>query len=84
MHHVLLQFREVLANNEKYIELVLLLDKGGHKIHCKSENNHPLITSNENCKAVQVEKKKRNDGVKTGDGCMRIFALELNNDRLFS
>ncbi len=62
---------DVMLSNEKYIGVVRLLDKGEHEAHYVSENNHPPIISKEKFEAVQLEKKKRSNVVKTEDGYKR-------------
>lgn len=60
-----------MLSNEKYIALIRLLDKGEQKVHYVYENNYLLIISKEKLEAVQVEKKKRINVVKTKDGNKR-------------
>src|SRR5690606_15129158 len=62
---------DVMLSNEKYIGVVRLLNVGEHQEHYVSENNHPAIISKEQFEAVQVEKKKRSNVVKTEDGVKR-------------
>jgi len=62
---------DVMLSNEKYIGVVRLLNAGEHQEHYVSENNHPAIISKEQFEAVQAEKKKRSNVVKTEDGMRR-------------
>lgn len=62
---------DVMLSNEKYVGVVRLLNAGEHQEHYVSENNHPAIISKEQFEAVQMEKKKRSNVVKTGDGVKR-------------
>ncbi|WP_256381693.1 recombinase family protein [Sporosarcina sp. HYO08] len=62
---------DVMLSNEKYIGVVRLLNAGEHQEHYVSENNHPAIISKEQFEAVQVEKKKRSNVVKTESGQQR-------------
>ncbi|GEN57964.1 hypothetical protein GCM10012290_05440 [Halolactibacillus alkaliphilus] len=62
---------DVMLSNEKYIGLVRLLNVGEHQEHYVSENNHPAIISKEQFEAVQIEKKKRSNVVKTEGGNKR-------------
>lgn len=62
---------DVMLSHEKYIGVVRLLNAGEHQEHYVSENNHPAIISKEQFEAVQVEKKKRSNVVKTEGGQQR-------------
>lgn len=62
---------DVMLSNEKYSGVVRLLNAGEHQEHYLSENNHPAIISKKQFEAVQVEKKKRSNVVKTEDGVKR-------------
>ncbi|MCM3800013.1 recombinase family protein [Caldibacillus thermoamylovorans] len=62
---------DVMLSNEKYIGLVRLLNAGENQEHYVSENNHPAIISKEQFEAVQIEKKKRSNVVKTEGGNKR-------------
>ncbi|MGN8770287.1 recombinase family protein [Paenibacillus barengoltzii] len=62
---------DVMLSNEKYIGVVRLLNAGENQEHYVSENNHPAILSKEQFEAVQEEKKKRSNVVKTEDGVQR-------------
>ncbi|MEI3609983.1 recombinase family protein [Pseudogracilibacillus sp. SO10305] len=62
---------DVMLSNEKYIGVVRLLNAGENQEHYVSENNHPAIISKEQFEAVQEEKKKRSNVVKTEDGVQR-------------
>jgi len=60
-----------MLSNEKYIGVVRLLNAGENQEHYVSENNHPAIISKEQFEAVQMEKKKRSNVVKTEGGVKR-------------
>ena len=72
---------DVMLSNEKYIGVVRLLDKGDQEVHYVSENNHPPIISKEKFQAVQLEKKKRSNVVKTEDGIQRKSKKYSSKDR---
>lgn len=62
---------DVMLSNEKYIGVVRLLNVEEHQEHYISENNHPAIILKEQFEAVQIEKKKRSNVVKTEGGNKR-------------
>src|SRR5699024_8136477 len=62
---------DVMLSNEKYIGVVRLLNAEEHQEHYISENNHPAIILKEQFEAVQIEKKKRSNVVKTEGGNKR-------------
>ncbi|WP_414648397.1 recombinase family protein [Cerasibacillus sp.] len=62
---------DVMLSNEKYIGVVRLLNSSEHEEHYVSEYNHPAIISKNQFEAVQEEKKKRSNVVKTEEGNRR-------------
>lgn len=62
---------DVMLSNEKYIGIVRLLNSGKYEAHYISEDNNPSIISDEQFKAVQIEKANRSNVIKGEDGNQR-------------
>jgi site-specific DNA recombinase len=62
---------DVMLSNEKYIGIVRLLNSGKYEAHYISEDNSPSIISDEQFKAVQIEKANRSNVIKGEDGNQR-------------
>ena len=62
---------DVMLSNEKYIGIVRLLNSGKYEAHYISEDNKPSIISDEQFKAVQIEKANRSNVIKGEDGNQR-------------
>ena len=62
---------DVMLSNEKYIGIVRLLNSGKYEAHYISEDNNPSIISDEQFKAVQIEKANRSNVIKGEEGTQR-------------
>lgn len=62
---------DVMLSNEKYIGNVRLLDNGKHESYYLSEGNNPAIVSKETFQAVQIEKQRRSNVIKSEEGNRR-------------
>jgi DNA invertase Pin-like site-specific DNA recombinase len=62
---------DVMLSNEKYIGIVRLLNSGKYEAHYISEDSNPSIISDEQFKAVQIEKANRSNVIKGEDGNQR-------------
>ncbi len=62
---------DVMLSNEKYIGIVRLLNSWKYEAHYISEDNNPSIISDEQFKAVQIEKANRSNVIKGEDGNQR-------------
>lgn len=60
-----------MLSNEKYAGYVELLKSGNSDVQYLSSDNNPAIISKEIFEAVQVEKAKRSNVVKSYDGKQR-------------
>lgn len=60
-----------MLSNEKYIGIVRLLNSRKYEAHYISEDNNPSIISDEQFKAVQIEKVNRSNVIKGEDGNQR-------------
>lgn len=62
---------DVMLSNEEYIGNVRLLDNGKHDLCYLAEGNNPLIISKEMYQAVQLEKQRRSNVIKSKEGDRR-------------
>ena len=62
---------DVMLSNEKYTGNVRLLDNGKHDLSYLAEGNNPPIISKEMYKAVQLEKQRRSNVIKSKEGARR-------------
>lgn len=62
---------DVMLSNEKYIGNVILLGNGLHSECYLSKENNPAIISKETFKAVQLEKGRRSNVSRSGNGVQR-------------
>ncbi|MBU4536934.1 recombinase family protein [Patescibacteria group bacterium] len=62
---------DVMLSNEKYIGNVRVLNNGKHDSYYLAEGNNPAIISDEKFKAVQIEKARRSNVLKTNEGFHR-------------
>jgi len=60
-----------MLSNEKYTGDVRLLKSGNSEVHYLSSDNNPAIISKEVFEAVQIEKGRRSNVVKNGNGSRR-------------
>lgn len=62
---------DVMLSNEKYTGDVRLLKTGKSEVHYLATDNNPAIISKKIFETVQIEKKRRSNVVKNGDGWQR-------------
>lgn len=62
---------DVMLSNEKYTGNVRLLDNGKHDLSYLAEGNNPPIISKEMYQAVQLEKQRRSNVIKSKEGARR-------------
>lgn len=62
---------DVMLSNEKYMGNVRLLDDGKHDFYYKAEGNNPAIIPKETFQAVQIEKQRRSNVIKSEEGTQR-------------
>jgi DNA invertase Pin-like site-specific DNA recombinase len=62
---------DVMLSNEKYMGNVRLLDNGKYKAYYFVEDNNPAIIPKETFQAVQIEKQRRSNVIKSKDGAQR-------------
>ncbi len=62
---------DVMLSNEKYMGNVRLLDNGKYEAHYFVEDNNPAIIPKETFQAVQIEKQRRSNVIKSKDGARR-------------
>jgi site-specific DNA recombinase len=60
-----------MLSNEKYMGNVRLLDNGKHEAHYFVQDNNPAIIPKETFQAVQIEKQRRSNVIKSKDGARR-------------
>ena len=61
-----------MLSNEKYTGNVKLLKSGNSKVHYLSSDNNPVIITKEVFEAVQMEKKRRSNVVKSECGSQKV------------
>jgi DNA invertase Pin-like site-specific DNA recombinase len=62
---------DVMLSNEKYMGNVRLLDNGKYEAYYFVEDNNPAIIPKETFQAVQIEKQRRSNVIKSKDGARR-------------
>jgi DNA invertase Pin-like site-specific DNA recombinase len=62
---------DVMLSNEKYMGNVRLLDNGKYEAYYFVEDNNPAIIPKETFQAVQIEKQRRSNVIKSKDGAQR-------------
>ncbi len=62
---------DVMLSNEKYTGNVRLLKSGKSEVHYLASDNNPTIISSETFEAVQIEKARRSNIVRSEDGSQR-------------
>ena len=70
---------DVMLSNEKYTGDVRLLKTGKSEIHYLATDNNPVIISKEVFKAVQIEKARRSNVVKDGNGTVKRKNLKYSS-----
>ena len=70
---------DVMLSNEKYTGDVRLLKTGKSEIHYLSTDNNPAIISKEVFEAVQIEKARRSNVVKDGNGTVKRKNLKYSS-----
>ena len=60
-----------MLSNEKYMGDVKLLKSGNSEVHYLASDNNPAIISSETFEAVQIEKARRSNVVKSDNGNQR-------------
>lgn len=62
---------DVMLSNEKYTGNVRLLKSGKSEMHYLASDNNPAIISSETFEAVPIEKVRRSNVIKGGNGNQR-------------
>lgn len=62
---------DVMLSNEKYMGNVRLLDNGKYEAYYFVEDNNPAIIPKETFQAVQIEKQRRSNVIKSKEGLQR-------------
>ncbi len=62
---------DVMLSNEKYTGNVRLLDNGKNDVCYLAEDNNPAIITKETFQAVQLEKQRRSNVIKSKEGTQR-------------
>ena len=70
---------DVMLSNEKYTGDVRLLKTGKSEIHYLATDNNPAIISKEVFEAVQIEKARRSNVVKDGNGTVKRKNLKYSS-----
>ena len=70
---------DVMLSNEKYTGDVRLLKTGKSEIHYLATDNNPVIISKEVFEAVQIEKARRSNVVKDGNGTVKRKNLKYSS-----
>jgi DNA invertase Pin-like site-specific DNA recombinase len=70
---------DVMLSNEKYTGDVRLLKTGKSEIHYLETDNNPAIISKEVFEAVQIEKARRSNVVKNGNGTVKRKNLKYSS-----
>ena len=70
---------DVMLSNEKYTGDVRLLKTGKSEIHYLATDNNPAIISKELFEAVQIEKARRSNVVKDGNGTVKRKNLKYSS-----
>lgn len=70
---------DVMLSNEKYTGDVRLLKTGKSEIHYLATDNNPAIISKEVFEAVQIEKARRSNVVKNGNGTVKRKNLKYSS-----
>lgn len=70
---------DVMLSNEKYTGDVRLLKIGKSEIHYLATDNNPVIISKEVFEAVQIEKARRSNVVKDGNGTVKRKNLKYSS-----